>query len=230
MTPDRVALGPTSRSPSGACALEAHQPRCAPSTAARRCEAAGRSCGASAALAACRGAAPRRARTRTRPARRQRRRRTGRCRCRPQPSGKARGIEHAEGRAPRVPEDRHAGLVEPLAHRVDQLVEIGDELLDGHRGWGCRGRRLAGAALIPVDDREALLQRRVEAAGRDCSLSPGRRAAGSTAGWRRSRLGSSPIDRPRRGGDSRSRRCCRATPRRPIRGTAASFPDVSSLS
>jgi hypothetical protein len=32
-----------------------------------------------------------------------------------------------------VSEDRHLGLVEALAYGVDQLVEIGDELLDGHR-------------------------------------------------------------------------------------------------
>jgi hypothetical protein len=32
-----------------------------------------------------------------------------------------------------VPEDRHLGLAETLAHGVDQLVEIGDELLNGHR-------------------------------------------------------------------------------------------------
>src|SRR5512138_937381 len=45
----------------------------------------------------------------------------------------ARGIEHSEGRAPGVTEDHHPGPVEPFAHRVDQLVEIRDELSDGHR-------------------------------------------------------------------------------------------------
>jgi hypothetical protein len=42
-------------------------------------------------------------------------------------------------------------------------------------------------------------------------------------GWRRSCHVSSPIDRPLRGGDRRSQRCCLTGPRRGARGTAASF-------
>jgi hypothetical protein len=62
-----------------------------------------------------------------------------------------------------VPEDRDPRLAEALAHGLDQLVEIGDELLDRHRrSRDCAVKRLAGAALVPVDDGEDLLERRVE--------------------------------------------------------------------
>jgi hypothetical protein len=43
------------------------------------------------------------------------------------------------------------------------FVEIGDELLDRHRrSRDVAVKRLAGAALIPIHDREALLERRIE--------------------------------------------------------------------
>src|SRR6266487_119657 len=75
----------------------------------------------------------------------------------------ARGIEHPESRAPGVPEDRHLCLAEALAHGIDQLVEIGDELLDGHgRSRDRAVERLGRAALIPIDDGEALFERRIE--------------------------------------------------------------------
>jgi hypothetical protein len=62
-----------------------------------------------------------------------------------------------------VAEDRHLRLAETRAHGVDQLVEIGDELLDRHRRSRDRAvERLAGAALIPIDDGEGPLERRVE--------------------------------------------------------------------
>ena len=140
--------------------------------------------------------------------------------------GEARGVEHAERRAPGVPEDRHLVLPEALAHRVDQLVEIGDELLDRHRGSGDTAvERLAGAALVPVDDGEALLERRVEVT-EETRLAEARPAVqqDQRAGWRGSRRGSSPTDRARRDGDTRSRRCCPERSRHPARERAASSP------
>src|SRR5439155_9894932 len=79
--------------------------------------------------------------------------------------GKAHGIEGAESRAPRVPEDRNLVLSKALPHGIDQLVEIGDELVDLHGGSGNLAvERLAGASLFPVDDGEAPLERCVEVA------------------------------------------------------------------
>ena len=74
------------------------------------------------------------------------------------------GIEHAESRAPGVSEDRDLlSCSSTFAHGIDQLVEVGDELLHGHGGSGNPAvERLAAAALVPVDDREGLLERRVE--------------------------------------------------------------------
>src|SRR5215207_5963192 len=77
--------------------------------------------------------------------------------------GEARGIERPESRAPGVPEDCHLGLTQARAHSVHKLVQIGDELLHRKRRSSDRAvERLAGAALIPVDDGEALLKRRIE--------------------------------------------------------------------
>src|SRR6266567_6839997 len=60
-------------------------------------------------------------------------------------------------------EDRDLVGPEAFAHNVDQLVEVGDELPDGHRGSGDFAvERFAGPALIPVDNGEALFERRVE--------------------------------------------------------------------
>jgi hypothetical protein len=62
-----------------------------------------------------------------------------------------------------VPEDRNHSLSDPRARCLDQLVEVGDELLDGHRGSGDLAvEGLAAAALVPVDDGEGPLQRRIE--------------------------------------------------------------------
>jgi hypothetical protein len=62
-----------------------------------------------------------------------------------------------------VSEDRDLVLLDAFAHRFDQLVEIGDELLDRHGGLGDLAvERFAGTPLIPIDDGEALLQRRIE--------------------------------------------------------------------
>jgi hypothetical protein len=60
------------------------------------------------------------------------------------------------------------------AHGVDQLVEIGDELLDRHRSIeGSCGRTIVGAALVPIDDGEGPLERRVECRKKTVSLNPG---------------------------------------------------------
>src|SRR5579859_3006354 len=64
-----------------------------------------------------------------------------------------------------MPEHRDLASPNAFAHRFDQVVEIGNELLDGHRGlWNSRIERLTGAALVPVDDGEVLLQGCVEMA------------------------------------------------------------------
>ena len=71
-------------------------------------------------------------------------------------------------------EDRDLAGPEAFAQDVDQLVEVGDELPDGHRGSGDFAvERFAGPALIPVDNGEALFERRVEVTKRTVSLSPG---------------------------------------------------------
>ncbi len=60
-------------------------------------------------------------------------------------------------------EDRDLAGPQAFAHGFDQLVEIGDELLDRHRGSGDLSvEGFAGPALVPVDDGEALFERRVE--------------------------------------------------------------------
>jgi hypothetical protein len=62
-----------------------------------------------------------------------------------------------------VSEDCDLVLPDAFANRFDQFVEIGDELLDRHGGSGdFVAERLAGATLVPVYDREALLDLRVE--------------------------------------------------------------------
>jgi hypothetical protein len=64
-----------------------------------------------------------------------------------------------------MPEDRDLVLAESLAHDLDQLVQVGNELLHGHRGNGDVGVvGLPGAALVPVDQGEVSLERRVEVA------------------------------------------------------------------
>src|SRR5574341_655133 len=56
-------------------------------------------------------------------------------------------------------------MAQPTADDLDELVEVGEELLDRHRRPPQGGVvRVSGAALIPVDDGEALLQDRVAAA------------------------------------------------------------------
>jgi hypothetical protein len=77
----------------------------------------------------------------------------------------SRGVDRAESRAPGVAQDRDLLRPEAPAHEVDELVEIGDELIQRHRGSGNVAiERLAGAALIPMDDGEVSLERRVEVA------------------------------------------------------------------
>ena len=62
-----------------------------------------------------------------------------------------------------MPQDRYLGLPEAFAHRFDQLVEVGDELLDGHGGFGDLAvERFAGTVLVPVDNCEAPFERRIE--------------------------------------------------------------------
>jgi hypothetical protein len=57
-----------------------------------------------------------------------------------------------------VAEERHLRLSDQRADGVNQLVQIGDELLDGHgRPRNRAVERLARAALIPIDDCEAPL-------------------------------------------------------------------------
>jgi len=46
-----------------------------------------------------------------------------------------------------VPEDRHLRREKALTYRIDQVVEIGEDLLDGHgRSRDVVVKRLAGAA------------------------------------------------------------------------------------
>jgi len=62
-----------------------------------------------------------------------------------------------------VPEDRNLFPSNTFVHRLDQLVEIGNELVHRHRGFGDLAvERLAATALIPVDDSEGFLERRIE--------------------------------------------------------------------
>jgi hypothetical protein len=92
-------------------------------------------------------------------------RRSARCRRTPQPSAGSGRRRAAPALSPRNARRSPPSSGEALAHRVDELVEIGDELLDGHRrSRDVAAKRLAGAALIPVDDREDPLERRVEVA------------------------------------------------------------------
>jgi hypothetical protein len=59
-------------------------------------------------------------------------------------------------------EDRNLVLPDALAHHFDQLVEIGDELFERHgRSGDVEVEGFARTALVPIDDREALLERRV---------------------------------------------------------------------
>ncbi len=63
-----------------------------------------------------------------------------------------------------MPEDRHLPLLSAVPHDVNEAVEVGDELFDRHgRPRSVLVVRLAAAPLIPVHDRERLLERRVEA-------------------------------------------------------------------
>ena len=62
-------------------------------------------------------------------------------------------------------QDRNLLLPEAPAHDLDELVEIGNELLERHRrSRNVAIERLARAALIPMHDREMSLERRVEVA------------------------------------------------------------------
>jgi hypothetical protein len=73
-----------------------------------------------------------------------------------------------------VSEDDDLRLAQPRADGLDQVVEVGDELLDRHGGARDRAvERLPRAALVPVDDRVALLQWRVKERNHDVSLIPG---------------------------------------------------------
>jgi hypothetical protein len=73
-----------------------------------------------------------------------------------------------------VPEEHDLRLAEPPAHRVDELVEIGEELRDGHRrSRDVAVERLAGAALVPVHEREALLERGIALAEERRLAEPG---------------------------------------------------------
>jgi hypothetical protein len=90
--------------------------------------------------------------------------------------GKARGIEHSKSRAPRVAEKHDLRLAEPPANRVDELVKIADELLDGHRRTrDAAVEGLAGATLIPVDDGEDPFERRIKET-EEARLAPARPA------------------------------------------------------
>jgi hypothetical protein len=61
------------------------------------------------------------------------------------------------------PVDRDLLFAESLAHPVNQLVEIRDELLDSHgRGGNPAIERLVRTALVPVDDHKTLFERGVE--------------------------------------------------------------------
>ena len=65
-------------------------------------------------------------------------------------------------------------LAEALAYRIDQLIEVMKELFDCHEGFGnSRVEPLAGAALLPIHDRETLLQRCIEVTQRRISGKPG---------------------------------------------------------
>jgi len=62
-----------------------------------------------------------------------------------------------------VAEDQHCALGEPCAYQVDEFIEVGDELLDGHgRSRDLPAERFARAPLVPVDDGEVLLQVGIE--------------------------------------------------------------------
>ena len=78
---------------------------------------------------------------------------------------KSRGVDRAERRAPGVAQDRDLLRTETPAHDVDEFVEIDDELIERHRGSrNVAIERLAGAALIPMDDGEVPLERGIEMA------------------------------------------------------------------
>src|SRR5262245_8094292 len=61
-------------------------------------------------------------------------------------------------------ENRDLVLSETLANEVDELVEVGDEPIERHRGSrNVAIERLASAALIPMNDGEGAFERRIEA-------------------------------------------------------------------
>ena len=63
-----------------------------------------------------------------------------------------------------MPEDDDLFRTRAFTNRLDQLVEVSDELLHRHRRPAdVFVERFTAAALIPVDDRERLLRRRIEA-------------------------------------------------------------------
>ena len=69
-----------------------------------------------------------------------------------------------------MPEDHYLLSAHALAHRLDQLVEVSDEMFHGHGGpVDLPVEGFAAPALVPVDDCEDLLQRHIEAAGKKCA-------------------------------------------------------------
>ena len=116
------------------------------------------------------------------------------------------------------------------ADRVDQAGEVGEELLDGHRRpRHAPAEGLAGAALVPVDDSEPILQFGVEVpeearlAEARSAVQVDQRRVGQVAAADQH----PPTDRRRRAGSSPPRPRFVARRRRPPCGTVW-FPPVPS--